>query len=734
MFTFGPSIIGLFLLWLMTGLGLSYFLTRRTMLFRYFVSLSIFFAQLLVVLSSTVLGTYQPGRISAAMLILVHGAGLGLSAIVIWKLGWRRLWRFARYRMTLPLAAVLLSALILQIGPCLDRDQACYISHLNDENLNYSASAQWAAGRAPGDEFMFHWRGTAFHRFGADLLLAFVSRDLSVPAIYAMLPLQAMVKFQYLLSAVLFFHLLFTGSGLRRRWGAFAVVLVLFLSPLEFQNYILAFLSHHVSSAAIAILCATMLLRPTLWLAILQGSILMYLGVVYIEIVPVLAVLMAVYSASYAWYDKKLRPLVYWAGLMATVLGSIALRDPGLISLYIFQPGAGSAGFDMLGNPATAFWPYVAGLLSLREEYIGAVFTSKASLQVFVVLFGLGFLGWGLFQAGILRRHFWIVLVALIVVVAHFDRGALLSGTIKVSSPVYPGPKAFIYFHFLWIGLVVSAAAAEFSSWQRRGLVLGAVAVWLLPVLLTGAQYVIHAQAWPAIWSAGDDLALITKIPTGHQLVIESNRPSEEHLWRQLLVYSGSPAAIAGTAKPVSTAPAAFLLPRFSYSFSPAQELMAKSISVEPCRQVLGKSAGFILCGDPPATLASKVQLNGTLTAWDAEIQPLVFCGQAGSAVFWGLKKVDANNASLIIDEWGAPYVSSPPFPLLPGQAFEFTAQLYRQRGEVAITTPAGAVVTVKLGRASSLGDCIPVVGENPTDAGFLAKRFNGSIQGQLKQ
>lgn len=621
---------------------------------------------------------------------------------------------------------------MIQIGPCLERSQPCYVSHFNDEYLNYSASAQWASGYAPGSEFMVHWRGTSQHRFGADLLLAYVSRELSVPAVYAILPLQALSRVQYLLSAILLFHFLYPGSGWRRRWGAFAVALILFISPLEFQNYTFAFLAHHVASAALAVMCATMLIRPTLPLAILQASLFLYLGVTYIEVVSIMSVLLAAHMSWHAWREKTIGPLVYFVGIVSTVLGSILLRDPPSFWGFIFRLGVGGAGFDFLGNPAIAFWPYLAGLFSLRAEYIGAIFTSSGWLQALAVSVGLGLLGWGLFHAVVLRKTPWIALIAFVVIVVHFDMGALLSGTIQLVTPVYAPPKAFLYFHFLWIGLIVAGVLHDFSPWPRRRLALGLAAIWGLPVLITGAQYIVHAQAWPAVWSAYDDLALAAKIPPGGQLIVNASRPSEEHVWRQVLAYIDSTTAVSVGAPDKATSPAAYMLPRYIFSFSTKQELIAKRPLQQPCSKPLGITNGFLLCADPPNNLATTIQLNGSVTAWDADIMPLVFCGQPGEAWFLGLKRVDAGKVSLVIDDWGSPDVTSPPFPLAIGQAFQFTARLNRQQKEVSISNSTGEAVTRTLRHHSILGQCVPELGRSPTVSGFMSKKFNGVLTGQF--
>jgi hypothetical protein len=732
MFIFLLTLIGLFVLWFLTGLGMSFYLTRQTPLFRYFVGLSILFAQVLVVLSSTVMGTYKPGRISVAMMLLVHGAGIGLSAWVLRRLGWRRLWRFAKYRVTIPIGVILLTSVVVQVGPCLERSQPCYVSHNNDEYLNYSASAQWAAGDAPGSEFIVYWRDMHHHRFGADLQLAYLSRELSVPAIYAILPLQALARIQYLFAAVLVFHFLYPGSGWRRRWGAFAVALFLYISPLEFQNYILAFLAHHVASAAMAVLCATMLVRPTLPLAILQGWIFLYLGVTYIEVIPIMSVLLGAHMSWQAWRESTVRPLLYLAGVVLTTLGSIQLRDPASLSGFIFRTGVGGTGFYLLGDPAVSFWSYLAGLLSLRADQIGAVFTSSGWLQGLAAAVGVGLLGWGLFQAAILRKHFWMLLVVLVVFALHFDIGVLLSGKIQLVTPVYPGPKAFLYFHFLWIALIAAGVLNTFSDRSRRTLALGIAAIWGLPVLLTGAQYMIQAQAWPAVWSAFDDLALAAKIPPGAQLIVDSSRPSEENLWRQVMAYVDSPTGSAAGTQAGATPSAAYVLPRYAYYFSSPQGLIAKRRPQSPCSKPLGTSAGFLLCGVQPISFPTTIQLSGSVSAWNADIQPLVFCGQPGAAVFWGLKRVDASNASLVINQWGSELMSSPPFPLAIGQPFQFTALINRQNREVAIANSTGEATKFTLGAHVPLESCIPEVGLNPTEAAFLSKKFNGLLTGQF--
>jgi hypothetical protein len=78
--------------------------------------------------------------------------------------------------------------------------------------------------------------------------------DAVVPPIYTVSLLQAMERVQSVAAALLL------------------------LSPLEAENYVLAFLVHHSASWAIVLLGATALYRLNRNLAFLQGVILLYSG------------------------------------------------------------------------------------------------------------------------------------------------------------------------------------------------------------------------------------------------------------------------------------------------------------------------------------------------------------------------------------------------------------------------------------------------------------------------
>src|SRR5260221_2829382 len=284
MFTYLPTVAGLVLLWFFSGLGVSYFLTRGTPLFRYFVWLSIFGAQILIILVSTALGTFETTRVSLSLVIFANCAGILLSAYVIRKLGFARLIRFARYRMTIPLLAVIVACIFLQVAPCVDRGKPCFVSHINHEYLNYSSNAQWIAGQAPGERFETNWRELGHTRFAGEILLAYVSRTLAVPPIYGINALHALLRVQYLACAIILFHFLYPGVGLKRRWGAWAVGFTMLISALEWQNFLLAFLAHHATASALAVMCITMLFRPRLRIAVLQTAVMLYIAIAYIEI------------------------------------------------------------------------------------------------------------------------------------------------------------------------------------------------------------------------------------------------------------------------------------------------------------------------------------------------------------------------------------------------------------------------------------------------------------------
>ena len=731
--SFPVAFVFLFLLWFVTGLGCSFLLTRRTPLFRYFVGLSFFFAQLLIVLTSSFLGTYQLSRLTLMMMFLVHASGLLITIIVLKKLGLRRFWRFARYRMTLPLASVLVMCIAIQIAPCVERGQACFIVSNNHEFLNYSASAQWLNGQAEGPPFEGIWKATTFGRFGAELMLAFAARTLGVPAIYAIVPLQAILKLQYVLASVLIFHLLFPGGGWRRRWGATAVALFMTLSPLEMQNYLLAFLAHHAAAPGLAILCGTMLLRPSLYLAALQGCLMLYMGVVYIEIVPVLAVLLGTYFAWYSVRQRSLRPMAYWATILLATYLSILLRDSTLPARFIIGlgTGAGSGGFDIFGEPKHGPVSYLANFLSLRAFHINAIFSLNPWIQGVAVLAGLAYVTIGLFWTGVRQRHVWVLLVAVIVVAAHIDRGALFSGKLQLLSPIYQGPKSFLYFHFLFVAMAVAGALTVRIGALPPTVLPGMSAVWLVPVILTGLLFVVRGQAWPAIWAVNDDLALAGKIPVGGLVILGSNRSADESLWAQLLAYIGSKATVQMAAQAKEAAPAGYLVANQIYAIESRGHFSAHNIP-PPCPLPLGRSTGFTLCPSLPKTMAANLRVRGTLAAWDSATQPIATCGDQGYAVYVGLQQMAPGKAALSIHFGSQPPNVSDTFDLQEGRPFEFELHLNRTGDEIMVENAAGPVVEKTIPGAFFFKNCALIVGQNLTESGVVSKQFNGQIEGEI--
>lgn len=172
------SVVAIFVLWYLSGLGLAYFATRRTSLARFFPLLGLFFAQALFVVGRSFMGFVTPDGVSAASLWILHGAGLLCTAAALREIGWRRLLRRCRIRSGVSLLAMLAFAAVSQMGPCLAHGDFCYVSHLNDEFLNYSSNAQWLMGRAVGGEFEKGWRMLGPTRFGAELQLAYLALSL----------------------------------------------------------------------------------------------------------------------------------------------------------------------------------------------------------------------------------------------------------------------------------------------------------------------------------------------------------------------------------------------------------------------------------------------------------------------------------------------------------------------------------------------------------------------------
>jgi len=724
----------LLLLWFFTGLGFSFLLTRRTPLFRYFVGLSLFFSQLLIVLALSFLGTYQLSRLTLTMLILVHGAGLLATAMVFKRLGLARFWRFARYRMTLPLVCVLVLCIAVGIAPCLERGQACFVVSNNHEFLNYSSSAQWLNGQAEGHRFEGIWKATTFGRFGAELILAGAARILGVPAVYAIVPLQAIVKLEYVLASVMVFHLLFPGVGWRRRWGAAAVALFMALSPLELQNYLLAFLAHHIAATGLAILCGTMLLRPSLYLALLQGCLILYMDVAYLEIVPVVAVLLAVYFVWHALSARSARPIAYWAAIVLATYVSISLRDSTLPARFLIGlgNGAGSGGFDLFGEPQHGPVSYLANFLSLRAFHINAIFSLNPWIQGIAVLAGVASVVIGLYWTGVRQRHLWVLLVAAIVVVAHIDRGALFAGKLQLLSPIYQGPKAFLYFHFLFVGMAVAGALTMRFRALPPAATLAPMAVWYLPVIVTGLLFVVREQAWPAIWSVNDDLALAAKIPVSGRVILGSNRSAEDNLWAQLLAYSGSKGTIQMAADNKGGTPAGYLVANQIYAIESRGQFSARSLR-SPCPSPLGRSQGFTLCPSLPNTLATDLRLRGTLAGWDAPVQPIATCGDQGYAVYVGLKRVAPGKAAFTINFGAQPADVSEAFDLQEGRPFEFVLHLKRTGDAVRIENGAGTAVEKTIPGAFFFKNCALVVGQNLTEIGVVSKQFNGQLEGDIQ-
>lgn len=729
-------------LWFFSGVGVSFYLTRRTPLFRYFVSLSLFFTQLLIVLGSTVLATLEPIGIPLVIIGLIHGAGLLLSAEVIHRLGLVRFYRFARYRMTLPLLAVLLICFVLQMGPCIGQGQACFVTHLNDEYLNYSSNAQWLSGKAAGAPFEAIWQLLGHGRFGAELMLAYVSQVLAVPPIYAIAPLQAIERVQYLVCGSLLFHLLFTGEGAWRRWGATGAAFLLYISALESHNYILSFLAHHSTASALAILTITLLFRPTLPVAVLQTGMVLYTGIVYREVLAIEAVMLSAYYVWFAISEWSPRPLLFGGGVFLVTILSFQLRDMELLFSFVsgLATGANSGGFSMLGSPKDSITSYLAALLSLRSVIIGAVFTNNHWLELIVVLTGAAYLGLGLFLA-VARRHLiWILPVLAIVFTSHIDRGALLSGRLELLPAVYQGPKAFLYFHFLWIALIVLGATSTTIRSLPPIYAAALFSIWLIPVTITGIHQIFLFQSWSAVWTVNDDLALISRIPPQKRLLVDTQRyrtidditrPADLMLWQQLAAYNGTMLDVGEAASDKGGPQAVYVTPNHWY-WSRLGVFKATPLVTLPCPNPLGRSPGFTLCATVPSTLATSVKLNGVLTDWEGGAQPLISCGMAGMAVALGVKKVDDATAVLTIDEWGFPGVVSPPFAFVLNAPFEFLVKVDRVQQGIAISDGSGSKLIHRLVSPNSMRGCAVVTGRNAPGFPLISKRFNGTLESEM--
>jgi hypothetical protein len=308
----------------------------------------------------------------------------------------------------------------------------------------------------------------------------------------------------------------------------------------------------------------------------------------------------------------------------------------------------------------------------------------------------------------------------LFVVAAHFDRGALLAGELKLLQPVYQGPKAFLYFHFLWLVLAVGGAG-EFARRRYGGAVLG---VWAVPVVVLGAGFAMRLAQWPAVWTAAADVAIAEKI-TGGDVSLLGSRPSEEKLWKQLLKYTNSEARLGGTAEGL------YVIARHRYS-ARGMEIQTAPLRANLCASPLAMSNGFVLCGSVPGFARTEFRLRGRLQSWDADWQPLVTCGVSGDAVFVGMKKDGDAKAILTIDEWGIPTVFGEAFPIQVGEPFELLVRLGREDGEVSAAHGGGAKVFQKLVSKVKLETCEAAIGRNDIGATTVSKLFHGEITDTL--
>jgi len=527
--------------------------------------------------------------------------------------------------------------------------------------------------------------------------------------------LQAMARVQYVAGLFVLFTLVFPGRGM---WAA-AASLELLLSPLEAENYVLAFLAHHSASAAIVVLSATMLLPVGGRLAVLQGVGLLYIGLTYIEVLAPVAVIMGAQMVWRAWREMSMRPLFCWGAVCLGVLLTFSIREPGMLSRFVAGLAAGNgAGFPVLGVPDGIAGNYVAALASLHAGIIGLSFPGGWT-RVIPVLVSLGLFCAGLWIVLVRRGQVWILVAILFVVAAHFDRVALLRGELRLMEPYYQGPKAYLYFHFLWIAVTVGGAMAV----ARRSIRFGALllAVWLVPVVVLGAGFAVRLAQWPAVWTAHADLLIAQKL-SGDKVTLVGTRPSEEKLWKQLAAYTGQPIRINAAGSSGQQ-----IVARHRYA-TRGGAVYSFSGSGTACPAPLAESNGFVLCGSAPGFTKTEFRLRGQLESWDAEWQPLLTCGTTGDAIFFGLKKSTDGQAVLTIDEWGIPTVFGGSIPVRPRAPFELFVRLGRASGEVSAEHESGGRVFHKLVSNTKLGACEAVIGTNEIGATTVSKKFHGEL------
>lgn len=315
-----------------------------------------------------------------------------------------------------------------------------------------------------------------------------------------------------------------------------------------------------------------------------------------------------------------------------------------------------------------------------------------------------------------LRRQIWVLAALLFVVAAHFDRGALLAGELTLLQPVYQGPKAFLYFNFLWVVLVVGGAGAI----ARRRFGMALLGVWAVPVMALGAAFAIRLAQWPAVWTAAADIGVATRI-SGREVTVLGSRSSEEKLWKQLLKFTNSEARVGASAGDL------YLIPRHRYG-TRGMEVFAALSAAKLCAAPVAESNGFVLCGSVPGFVRTEFRLRGRISDWDAEWQPLLTCGTSGDAVFVGMKKDGDGRAVLTIDEWGIPTVFGGAFPVKIGEPFELLVRLGRQDGEVSAEHSGGARVVQKLVSKVKLETCDAMVGRNDIGATTVSKVFHGEL------
>ena len=780
----------LLLLWFLSGAGISYYLTRRTPFSRHFLHLSVFSFQLLVALAFSVCNLVSPNRISGLQVLGLHGVGFVVTAHVFRKIGVRGLENFWRYRLWTPIVFVLLAVAVYTVSPCYKVGGACYVQFNNDEYLtHFAGNAQWLIGRVSDTTFADYWNATRLHRFGADVLLAVASLDLNIAAAHAILFLQAIARAQYILCAYLFFASLTRLLGWRLKWGGLCGAILMAVAPVENFNYLMSWLAHQMTASALALLCATLTQRFRSGIIVLQGLLLIYIAVVYSEVLPVAVFLVLLYGAVEAIRVRRIAPLGWAMAECSLTFLTCLLRRPGLLSEVFGGLGANAyAGFPMFGNPAANWVHYVAALGSYRNDWLGIELPNNSTEIAAVLCVVIAVLA-GAWLSAWRRRQYWIVALAAIIAAAHFNRSQLLHGRLVPAPIMYEGPKAFIYFHFIFVSLIVcsiveavvlrhpttvsrtapprvagkgkggnskggkikggKSAATASSLPQRlptpvpRPIALPGL-VWLSVLLLMGVGTMTRIVKWPAVYDANGDKALVGEISRGLQPVLLTNLSGEEKYWQELLAYGGV------TTKPVIAKDAyvwltrqgtpdrdenlsglsskrfGYIVPQYEYDYHGG---LHPQLNTRPdlCSETLASSQAFLLCGKLPSYWIRVVDVKAKAGFWGAESYPLLSCGAPGDAVTLGVRSAAPGRVVVFIEPWGSPVVPSAPIDLGADGLLELRAVFNAHDKYVAVLHRGETIA--KAGVTSwQLNLCTFEGGRNTVNSSVVTREFPGEV------